>query len=77
MLKEINLERKEMSGGSYRGGSSIVGPKGFSTMMTEDKINKGDLTVLGDVEKRTTRNVPEEKVLILINVRWKIKIQIS
>ena len=60
-----------MSGGSYRGGSSIVGPKGFSTHDdAEDKINKDDLTVLGDVEKRRTRNVPEEKVLRYFINQW-------
>ena len=62
-----------MSRGSYRGGSSTVGPQGFSTRDdAEDKINKDDLTILGDVENTGTRTYASEKeVLEYIITQWK------
>ena len=61
-----------MSRGSYRGGSSIVGPQGFSAHDdAEDKINKDDLTILGDVENNRTRTYASEKeVLEYIITQW-------
>ena len=60
-----------MSGGSYRGGSSIVGRRGFNSHDdAEYKSNKDDFTVLGDAEERRTRNVSEEKVLRYLITQW-------
>ena len=50
-----------MSAGSYRGGSSIVGRRGFNSHdPAENKSNKDDFTVLGDAEEKRTKIVPEE-----------------
>ena len=60
-----------MSAGSYRGGSSIVGRRGFNSHdPAENKSNKDDFTVLGDAEEKRTKIVPEEKVLKYLINQW-------